>query len=271
MNATSSSLCNRFVRRVRAMVLAVCLAVGLGPLMTAPAHGQFAVACVNCSSIIQQILEYATQISEFATQVSQYQTQIRQYQNMVQNSVKLEYWLGDEALQAIRNVENVLREGTNITYALMDLDRRFRETYPDFRSIYQQSEFFDFAENFNRHVTHSKRVFDSAKTALEAAQRMSQGMQTEQTRMDQLGMELTTASGHLDAIQAAGQLTQHTAQQMMRMRQLAMLQLQLQATTIAEDQRLRDEDRAAITRWLATRPNPVVDTPVDTFLPGARP
>jgi P-type conjugative transfer protein TrbJ len=76
------------VRHV-AFASAVALAALAGLADPRPARAQWAVDCVNCSTMWTQLLEYAKQAQQLATQLQQYQTELQQYANMVTNTVAL--------------------------------------------------------------------------------------------------------------------------------------------------------------------------------------
>jgi P-type conjugative transfer protein TrbJ len=74
-----------------------------------PADAQWAVACVNCSTMETQLLGYAKQAQQLETQLQQYQTQLRQYANMVTNTVALprEIWGNVQSdIMQVRNLSN---------------------------------------------------------------------------------------------------------------------------------------------------------------------
>jgi type IV secretion system protein TrbJ len=68
------------------------------------------VVCVNCSTIWQQMLEYAQQVYSVGVQLQQYRTQVLSYLNMVQNTVALPqmFWnFVTQDIQQIRNLANI--------------------------------------------------------------------------------------------------------------------------------------------------------------------
>lgn len=217
-----------------------------------PAHAQ--IVCANCSLWVTQIEEFARQLMQYAKQIQQYELQIEQYQNMVKNTRSIPRAFFDQALQGIRNVEVTLRQGTNVLYTMRNLDNEFRRLYPDFRSVFDSVEYLDRATSMNNYARRSAEAYDLARTALLAARDHSDGLLEEQDLLDSIGHQVTGADGNLDALQAAGQYAQHSAQQLMKMRQIALMQVQLQADYLANEQRESDLRRAQIDHWLTERP-----------------
>lgn len=247
---------------LKSLIVAVAIAFfGVCATIPQPAHAQAVVACVNCSQMVTQVQEFARQILQYAKQVQEYELQIQQYQNMVKNTKSITRSYFDDALGQIRGIENTLRDGTNVMYKLSNLDQEFRRAYPDYQSVFQSIEYLDESASMNNYAARSAEALDLARTALLAARRSSDDMQQDQTRMDSIGTQVTGADGNLDALQAAGQYAQHSAQQLMKMRQIALLQVQMQADYMANQQREADLARAAAARWVFDKPLPPQPAP----------
>jgi P-type conjugative transfer protein TrbJ len=100
--------CSRrfFLLGTAAAAVSVGTAIALRP---APASAVVFV-CANCSTIWQQIMEYAQQVYSVGVQLQQYRTQIMQYMNMVQNTLALPKMLWNfvtSDIQQIRNLANI--------------------------------------------------------------------------------------------------------------------------------------------------------------------
>ena len=66
------------------VALLLAVAGGFGTSYTKPARAQF--VCANCSTIVQQLLEYVQQLMQYAKQVQQYELQFKQWENMVKSN-----------------------------------------------------------------------------------------------------------------------------------------------------------------------------------------
>ena len=73
----------------RSVLLASVLAFGAAVAAPRPAAAAWPVTCLNCSSMFNQLMEYAKQLEQYRTQLLSYSTQLNQYRNMVQNTVSL--------------------------------------------------------------------------------------------------------------------------------------------------------------------------------------
>lgn len=239
-----------------------------------PAQAQLAVVCANCSQLYQQILnyvrqglQYAKQLDQYAKQVEEYVLQIKQFENMVKNSIRLPQMVFDDALSTVRSIENTMHQAKNIGYTWANLDWNFKSVFPD--TYYQYNKLKQFGSSWDRlqdDFQRSERTFDSALSALKAARAHSEDLSRDQYRMDQVGWHLGGAQGRLDALQAAGEYAQHSAQQIMKLRQIGLVQLQLMAQVQADTQERLDLDRAAQQIWIENEP----DEPVNTGFTSSR-
>lgn len=91
----------------RALLLATAVWTALRP---APV-GAVAFVCVNCSTIWQQMMEYAQQVYSIGVQLQQYRTQILQYTNMVRNTAALPQQLWNFVTGDIRQIRNLANIG----------------------------------------------------------------------------------------------------------------------------------------------------------------
>lgn len=63
--------------------------IGTAAVLPSPARAQVATTCINCSTIVEQLEQYATEAKSLATQLDARVTQLRQYANQIQNTIAL--------------------------------------------------------------------------------------------------------------------------------------------------------------------------------------
>lgn len=242
----------------------VALVSGLTP-SSAPAQiGGGVVVCANCSEKATQAVQLARQILQYAKQVEQYAKQVEQYLNQVErlkldlkNTVSIFSPVFDDALSTIRGIESVMASARNISYTWSNLDSNFRtqfkDVYEEYNRIYNLT---DSQMAIQHEFDRSERTYDSALSALKVAQAQSVSLQADQQIMNQAGWHLMRADGRLDAIQAAGEYAQMSAQQLMKMRHLAMVQLQMMAQVQADEEQRRISEAAATKVFTDRKPTP---------------
>lgn len=252
----------------RAALLSLSLAtvVFVASSVTAPkpAQAQLAVVCANCSQLHQQILnyvrqglQYAKQLDQYAKQVEEYVLQIKQFENMVKNSIRLPQMVFDDALSTIRSIENTMANARNISYTWSNLDSNFRQQFKDVYEEYNRiHNLRDSWAAIQNDFDRAERTYDSALSTLKVARSHSTSLQADQHKMDAVGRHLMGAEGRLDAIQAAGEYAQLSAQQLMKMRHLAMVQLQLMSQVQADEEQRRISEAAATKVFTDRKPTP---------------
>lgn len=229
-----------------------------------PVQAQLATVCVNCSTVIQQIREYVHQLLQYAKQLEEYSKQVEQYKNQmdrlkldVKNTVSLATSHFDDALSTIRSIENTMANARNISYTWSNLDSNFRQQFKDVYEEYNRiHNLRDSSAAIQNDFDRAERTYDSALSALKVARSHSTSLQADQHKMDVVGWQLMGAEGRLDAIQAAGEYAQLSAQQLMKMRHLAMVQLQLMSQVQADEEQRRISEAAATKVFTDRKPTP---------------
>lgn len=251
--------------RLRSFIAAALFAAVVG-LTAVPreARSQAVVACVNCSTIFTQMMEYAKQIAIYAKQIEQYELQIKQWEDQVKNATNIGSSFFDNALGTVRSIETMMNNASNVRYMMSGLETQFEQSYPGVFGQLQQMRDLTPQQAILNDYSRGRQAYDAALTALRAAQWQSSDLSYDQYRMDSIGSSLIGATGRLDAIQAAGEYGQIAAQQMMKMRQIALVQVQLASQAMADEARRRDLDRAAAEVWAESPPRAPLDTPHDS-------
>lgn len=260
----STLLGNTKLRRaIRGTFMGATMAIvaGSAALAPPPAKAQWAVECVNCSDIFTQIMEFAKQLLQYAKQLDQYAKQLEDLQNQIKNTAKLPNLIMDRALNTVRGIENTMSMGTNIRYTMSNIDSELFRLYPD---VYSQinrlrgrrgNSFNARWQSISDQWLSSLQNYDATRTLLKAAQRQSMDIDADQWRMDMVEGQLSGADGRMGALQAAGAYAQQSAQQMIKLRQIALMQLQVAAQNEADKARLRDIQKAERQLWTEKPPS----------------
>lgn len=238
------------LKKLLGIALLAIVAVGALPRQ---AEAQ-AVVCVNCTNEWTQI---ADDIQQYTQMVTSFENEVNMYKNLILNTKNLPAAMYDQAIGQIRQFENTLSMKSNVNY--LSSPWVFQQKYQSIQNLVNQAPWATNASLYNTYAQHSQEVYDGAQTALQAAQQQSQMMSADQSIMDINGGFLFGAQGRMDSIQAAGVYAQHTAQQLMKLREIQLIQVQQQALQAANDQRQRDVQNAEFTRW-AGQPTPVANT-----------
>ena len=196
----------------------------------------YAFVCANCSTNLQQALEYATQLAELAELIAQTRESIKQTEMQIQNLKQLGEDLRNNPLDTLLDLAhktaqlNTYRADENL------LAQIFNELFPE------QSEFADLAgatrdeieaanKKYQKHYDEWSKAIDEATMAtFQLSGRQLKDMEESGKLRDYLGNLLNKPEGHMQAIQAGNQLAALQIQEMRQFRELAATQAQSEIT-----------------------------------------
>ncbi|NLZ18491.1 MAG: P-type conjugative transfer protein TrbJ [Desulfobulbaceae bacterium] len=195
-----------------------------------------AIFCSNCSTVFQQVLEYATQLQELAELVTQTKEAIKQTEMDIKNLEKLGKDLRDNPLETLLDLAdktaklNTYRAEENV------LAQIFNELFPE------QSEFADLAgatrdeikaanEKYQKHYDEWSKAIDQATQAtFQLSGRQLKDLEESGELRDYLENLLNDPEGQMQAIQAGNQLATLQLQEIRQFRELAATQAQSEIT-----------------------------------------
>jgi P-type conjugative transfer protein TrbJ len=223
-------------------LMAAALAIAL---LLRPARAQ-TVFCANCGSEFTQLLNFAQLVDQLAKQAGILQTSISQYRNMTMNSTPLTQQQWGTAMNDIRATNAVLSQAKSLTYLLGTLDASFAKKYSDYNS-YVNGATLNSQTFAAKYQQWSADTSSSVATTLKAAGTQSAQITGAEDRLLQtLQNQATGASGHLEALQVANEVSIQTVRQLQKLRQLVLIDTQLKANFI---QTQSDRDAAQQAAW----------------------
>lgn len=194
-----------------------------------------AIYCSNCGTEWTQLLNKLELIDQLEQQVAIAKQTLQQYQNMVTNTEALADQTWGNALGEIRQVTALLKKAKSLSFASANLDSAFAKKYADYKAYGAQTlddDAFD-----GKYQQWSEDTGESVLATLKAA-----GLQAEQIEgaedvyLRELEGRAETVEGRMQAIQLGNQIALATARQMQKLRQLILINLQLQANYIQQRQ-----------------------------------
>lgn len=205
---------------------------------------------------------YATEFTQLANnfelvkqleqQMALVQQAIRQYQNLLTNTNPLGNQTWGNALAEMRKLNSLLGQAKSLSFTAGNLDGQFAQKYGDYGS-YVSSQIGD-AELMRKYQQWSEDTNSSVLTTLKAA-----GLETEQIEgaedsyLRHLQQLSETSEGRMQALQISNQIAIQLARQMQKLRQLMLVQMQLQANFI-QQQIDREAAQSAAWRNFAKKP-----------------
>ncbi len=214
-------------RRFRCVRLGAFFTLALG---CASAQAQV-VTCVNCGTEFTQLANNLQLADQLARQVQLVQQSIRQSENLLLNTTGLKAFAFGNAVNDLRQVTSLLGQAKSLSFTSAGLDGQFAQKYKNY-NVYVSQKLN--AEGLDqKYQQWSEDTNSSVLTTLKAANLQSTQMEgDEETLFKQLEDMSTTAEGRMQAIQVANQIAIAAARQTQKLRQLMLVQLQLQANFI---------------------------------------
>jgi P-type conjugative transfer protein TrbJ len=239
MQLSSDRPTTRHARFVLAGLLAGAAVLG----QPRPAAGQWAVECVNCSTIWTQTLEYAKEAQSLATQLQQYQTQLQQYTNMMTNTVALpqEIWSTVQSdimrVQALSNAASLLSGNSGSLISRLQNVSAYASQLGSLSNM--AGQFSTYQETIGNNLSVMGQQLG-----------VQQGMQTNNAALlATLQQHSQSAQGQMQAIQAGNELAHAQATQLMQIQATLATTAQMQATQMSVDADRQAINDAAILRF----------------------
>lgn len=214
------------------------VALSLCNLFLAPLARAGSVGGFGGSTELTQLANNVELANSYIQQAQAYATQLQQYQNMIQNTLNIPHQIWGSVMNELSGVADLVKQGKALAYSSQNIGAQFSNTFKGFQ----------FPSGFNYQTSYkdwSQTTMDSLKGALEAANLQSQQFATEEGVLTQLRSMSNNATGQMQAIQVGSQIAEQQVQQLQKLRQLMMLQLQSQNTYMAAQQQKSDAIQAA--------------------------
>jgi P-type conjugative transfer protein TrbJ len=227
----------------RKSLLAAAVAVGVifgavGVVSPTPATAQ-TVYCTNCASQWTQLKQQADQALQLVRQAEQLQVQMQSYEQMMKDGLELPSSLFGDVARDLSAINGVMERAQGLAYTASNLDEQFAQRYGSFEG-YRQSGVSD-AQLQDKYRQWSQESRSSVLTTMQALGAQSRDMSNEAAMLRQLQTRAGNAQGQMQAISVGNELAAESIAQMQRLRQLVMMQTQLQAQAMQ-----LDADRDAI-------------------------
>ncbi len=214
--------------------LALCL--GLLPFTLHPpaASALDAVTCVNCANSATQLWSKLTQAQQFAMQAKQLANQIQQYQTMVTNSKTLPKQVWGNAMNDFKQLQSLMLKSKAIAFNAGNLDKQFSSRYGTYESYLKQK--MGGADWASKYGQWSREASDNTLYTMKTLGMHANQMTAEQATMAKLQSMAGSTVGQMQALQVANQIAAQNVDQVLKLRQLMMTQMQMQTNYLALQQ-----------------------------------
>ena len=168
-----------------------------------------------------QILNYLQLIGSLEKQVLMVENQLTQIANEVKHGLTIPNQIFGAITSDITNLRRIVNTGESLAYTMSNLDGAFRLRFPGYASTTNYGQSY---QNW------SQTSLDSIRGALDAAGFQDQQFNSDESLLQTLQGQSMSAVGRMQAIEVGNQIAENQAEQLMKLRQLMMADMQSKAS-----------------------------------------
>lgn len=168
-----------------------------------------------------QLLNYAQLVGSLEKQVLMVENQLTQIADMAKNGITITDQLFGTVESDITNLRQIVNTGEALSYTMSNLDGAFKVRFPGYatNTNYGQS-----------YQAWSQTSLDSTRGALNAAGLQNTQLNSDTALLQALQQQSTSAVGRMQAIEVGNQIAENQAEQLIKLRQLMMADMQSKAS-----------------------------------------
>src|SRR5262245_10061060 len=207
-------------RRPKRLVGVLAIVVLIGP------SGAWAYATIvlDLTNLVQNTISALKAIESVINEVQMIANQVKQIENMVQNSRSYSGVWDQEALTRLNRLGQIIEQEQAIAYSMAGMERVFRDRYPGYRPVTDWAAAYD---------QWTRTTLDTLRGTLASVRLHADDFAAEQRRIQTLTAMSDNAEGRMQAIQAGNMLAAEQIQQLTKLRQLMMAQINAQNVYMA--------------------------------------
>ena len=171
-----------------------------------------------------------TQILNNIQLVLQYAQQVQMVENQLQELATLPGQVWGTAQSDLSSLTQVVSAGQALSYTMQNVDQQFKQQYPGYQPGTNYS---------NSYQQWSNNTLDNVRAALNAANLQSSQFSDERSALNAIQAMANNPAGQTQAIQAGTMIASQQVDQLQKLRQLMMAQMQSQGTYMAEQSQTR--------------------------------
>jgi type IV secretion system protein TrbJ len=168
-----------------------------------------------------QILNYVQLAGQLEKQVLMVENQLNQLADMAKHGITITDQLFGTVASDINNLNQIVKTGESLSYTMSNLDGSFRLRFPGYSSSTNYGQSYQ---------TWSQTSLDSTRGALNAAGLQNSQFNSDEALLKTLQGQSQSAVGRMQAIEVGNQIAENQAEQLMKLRQLMMADMQSKAS-----------------------------------------
>jgi len=167
-----------------------------------------------------QLLNYTELAGQLEKQVLMVENQLNQLADMAKHGITITNQLFGTVASDINNLNQIVKTGQSLSYTMSNLDGSFRLRFPGYSSSTNYGQSYQ---------TWSQTSLDSTRGALNAAGLQNSQFNSDEALLKTLQSQSQSAVGRMQAIEVGNQIAENQSEQLMKLRQLMMADIQSKA------------------------------------------
>ncbi len=168
-----------------------------------------------------QLLNYVELAGQLEQQVLMVENQLNQLLDMAKHGITITDQLFGTVASDITNLNKIVQTGQSLSYTMSNLDSSFQLRFPGY------SPSTNYGQSYQ---TWSQTSLDSTLGALNAAGLQNSQFNSDAALLQTLQGQSQSAVGRMQAIEVGNQIAENQAEQLMKLRQLMMADMQSKAS-----------------------------------------
>ena len=167
---------------------------------------------------ITQLLNHVELIDQYLQQVQMVSNQLAQIQNMIRNTTVNPSQVFGTVAQDLTTLGNAVQGANALAYSMGNLDAQFTQRFPGYQAV---------GTNYGAQYSQwSTTALSTISSTLRGMGLQSSQLQNEQTILNALRLRSENPIGMSDTVAAGNQIAEQQVEQMQKLRELMLLDLQ---------------------------------------------
>jgi P-type conjugative transfer protein TrbJ len=172
----------------------------------------------NISTETTQLMNYSQLLAQYIRQGEQLRNEILQLDEMVRNGRPLPNQMFGSIMADLNQLAGIVQGGRALAYSMANIDSEFRTRFRGYG--------YTAGTYYRDYRDWSQTTLDTTLGTLRAAGLQGQQLQNEQSVLAALRNMAMSANGRMQAIEVGNQISEQTVEQLMKLRQLMLVDLQ---------------------------------------------
>jgi P-type conjugative transfer protein TrbJ len=230
------------LRGARALVSRGRALLGAALLLAVVTPAQAQEVVIDPTNLVQNTISALKMIESVINEATMIANQLEQIRVLIQNTTNYPEGIWDRvALPRLLRLGRIIEQEQALSYTLGNVDSLFRQRFPGYRPV------TDWAREYE---SWTRTTLDTLRGTLNAVRLHGEDFAAEQARIDSLTALSDSAVGRMQAVQTGNMIAAEQVQQLVKLRQLVMAQVNAQNVYMASQANRQAQRVATQSEWI---------------------